>query len=110
MVCTRETGILAMASELRMCPPIWKSVRGSVVAMSSLVGGRMPNLRAGIVDFKRGYDRASRARTTHHEDTKANCTTVSVMGFGNEIRIALEEVLDRMDVMYHMPQRTFSSR
>jgi hypothetical protein len=30
IVCTNDTGMRDMASELRMWPPIWKAVNGSV--------------------------------------------------------------------------------
>jgi hypothetical protein len=100
MVCTRDTGILDVASALRMCPPIWKQVKGSVAMINSLDGGRIPYLRKGIVCFMRGNLRAAAASTRHHPETKANCTVVRVTGWGSAVRMALEDMLVKMDVMY----------
>jgi hypothetical protein len=107
IVCTKETGILLVASELRTCPPIWNMASGRVVITRSLVGGRMPYLRNGMVCFMRGYRLASAARKRHHPDTKANCMMVSVTGFGRAVRMAFEDVLEKMDVMYQMPQSPY---
>lgn len=67
----------------------------------------MPFLRTGIAVRIRGYSRASQARNKHQDDTKANWITVSVIGLGNVMRIALEEVFDSTDVVYHTPQSSF---
>jgi hypothetical protein len=104
MVCTRDTGILDVASALRMCPPIWKQVRGSVAIMSSFDGGRIPYFRKGIVCFMRGNLRAAAASTRHHPDTKANCTVVRVTGCGSAVRMAFEDMLVKMEVMYQTAQ------
>jgi hypothetical protein len=48
----------------------------------------------------------SEARTKHHDETEANWTIVKVAGFGNALRIDLEEVLVRAEVMYQTMQRT----
>jgi hypothetical protein len=106
IVCTNETGILDVASALRMCPPIWKHVKGSVAMISSLDGARMPYFRKGIVCFRRGYFLANMASIKHQPDTKANWTVVRVMGFGRAVRMALEDMLVKMEVMYHTPQST----
>ena len=104
IVWTSDTGILEVASALNMCPPIWKHVSGSVASMSSLDGGLMPYFRNGIVCFSRGNLRAAAASSKHHPDTKANCTVVSVTGCGSAVRIAFEDMLVKIDVMYHTPQ------
>lgn len=44
----------------------------------------------------------------HHPDTNANCMTVRVTGFGRAVRMALEEVLEKMEVMYHMPHNIYA--
>ena len=41
----------------------------------------------------------------HQEETKANCARVRVIGFGRVMRIILEDVLDRIDVVYHAMHR-----
>ena len=69
----------------------------------------MPYFRTGIAVLSRGHRRARAARNKHQEDTKANWTSVRVMGFGSAVRMALEEVFEKMDVMYHMPQRSCSN-
>jgi hypothetical protein len=51
--------------------------------------------------------RATNERKTHQKDTSRNCITVSVMGFGNAVKIALEEVLVRIEVAYQILQRVF---
>lgn len=108
MVWTSETGIREVASALRMCPPIWKQVRGSVARMSSRDGERIPYFRNGIVCFMRGNRRASAASRRHHPDTNANCTVVRVMGWGSAVRIVLEDMFVKMEVMYQTPQSSCS--
>ncbi len=105
IVCTSDTGIRDVASELRMCPPIWKKVRGSVVTMMSLLGGRTPFFSAGTIVRNRGYTLAIHPRNMHQEQTKANCISVRVTGFGNAVRMVLEDVFDMMEVMYQKAQR-----
>lgn len=61
-----------MASDVRICPPIMKPVSGRVVRISSLLGGRMPFLRAGMWSFKLGYTLDNQLRKRHHDVTKAN--------------------------------------
>lgn len=102
IVCTKETGIRDVASELRIWPPIWKAVRGSVVRIRSLDGFRIPLRSAGMAVFKAGYTLANHANTKHHDETKANCMRVRVTGFGKALRIALEEVFDIADVVYQI--------
>jgi hypothetical protein len=93
-----------MASELRIWPPIWKRVRGSVVMIKCRLGGLIPNFKKGIVVFRRGYRFARAARNIHHEETNPNCTSVRVIGLGRAVRMALEDVLEKMDVMYQIAQ------
>jgi hypothetical protein len=104
IVCTRDTGIRDVASALRMWPPIWKQVRGSVAMMSSFDGDRIPYFKNGIVCFKRGNLRAAAASTRHHPETKANCTVVRVTGCGSAVRMAFDDMLVKMEVMYQTPQ------
>lgn len=42
--------------------------------------------------------------TKHHIDTKANCTTVRVMGLGKAFRIDFDEVFVTAEVMYQIRQ------
>lgn len=74
--------------------------------MSSLDGERIPYFRKGNVCFIRGYFRAKAARTKHQPETKANCTVVRVMGLGRAVRMAFEDMLVKMDVIYQIPQST----
>lgn len=108
IVWTSDTGIRDVASALRMWPPIWKQVNGRVARIRSLEGGRMPYFRKGRVCFKRGYLRANMARIRHQLDTKANCTQVRVTGRGRAVRIAFEDMLVMMEVMYHTPQSSYT--
>lgn len=75
--------------------------------MSSLVGGRIPYFKKGMVCFIRGYLLARAARSMHHPETNANCTRVRVMGFGSAVRMALDEVLEKMDVIYQIPHSVY---
>lgn len=43
----------------------------------------------------------------HHEETKANWMRVRVMGFGKTLRIDLEEVLVKAELMYQTRQRIY---
>lgn len=73
--------------------------------MSSLDGERIPYFKKGIVCFMRGYFLAKAARTKHQPDTKANCTVVRVIGRGSAVKMALEDMLVKMEVMYQTPHR-----
>lgn len=108
IVCTSETGSLAMASELRIWPPIWKAVRGNVAMMISLFGFLMPFFRTGRAFLTEALRFASQARKTHQKDTRANCMMVRVTGIGREVKMALEEVLVMMEVMYQKAQRPYT--
>ena len=107
MVWTRDTGMRAIASEFRMWPPIWKTVNGKVVRMSSLLGRRIGYLRAGTMVCSAGKRWARADAIKHHEETKANWTRVKVTGFRNAIRIDLEEAFENIEVMNQKQQRTF---
>ena len=66
----------------------------------------MPYLRAGTV-FRMAANRCARfAKSRHHSDTNANWTTVRVIGFGNALRIDLDEVFVRAELRYHVWQRS----
>jgi hypothetical protein len=93
-----------MASEVRIWPPIIKPVRGSVVMISSLVGLRMPFLKAGMWSFKLGYTLDIQLRNKHHDETQKNCMTVSVTGFGKVFKIWPADVFASMEVRYQMAQ------
>jgi len=62
----------AMASELRMCPPIWKAVSGRVVRIRSRVGLRIGYFRAGMAVLTAGKREARKAERMQKEETKAN--------------------------------------
>lgn len=76
---------------------------------SSLEGGRIPYFKKGIVCFKRGNFLASMPSIRHQPDTNANCTVVRVMGLGSAVRMALEDMFVKMDVMYQAPHSTCAS-
>lgn len=76
--------------------------------MRDLLGGRIPYLSTGIACFNRGYFLASAAKNRHHDETKANCISVRVKGFGSAVRMALEEVLVKMDAMYHTAHNVYA--
>lgn len=74
--------------------------------INSFDGGRMPFRKTGIAFRTAGNRFASHAEKTHQELTKRNCTIVRVTGFGKAVRIAFDDVLDRIDVAYQTPQST----
>lgn len=65
----------------------------------------MPFRRTGAALRNRGIFLASHEEKTHQEQTKRNCMSVSVIGLLKAVRIALEEVLDKIEVAYQTPQR-----
>lgn len=42
----------------------------------------------------------------HSPETKRNCTRVRVTGIGSAVKMALEDVFERMEVPYQTPQRS----
>ena len=110
MVWTSETGMRLMASELRIWPPIWKAVRGRVVMMSSREGLRIPWRSTGIELRRGGWMRAAQDSNRHHEHTNMNWIRVKVTGLGKAVRMAFDEVLDMIEVVYQMAQRNFCQR
>lgn len=107
IVWTNDTGILAVAVEERMCPPSWKRARGSVVAITSRLIGRIPCLKAGTATRKVGDRLASCAKKKHQKETKANWTIVKVIGRRKAFRMDLEDVLVKAELRYHIKQRIF---
>ena len=75
--------------------------------MISLLGRLIPFRRTGTALRKGGYTLASQAAKMHHEQTKRNWTMVRVTGFGRAVRMALDEVFDRIEVAYQKPQSDF---
>lgn len=65
----------------------------------------MPYFSAGTAAFKGWYIDANHAANTHHEETNANWTSDRVTGFGRVIRIALDDVFDMIEVVYHAIHR-----
>lgn len=110
MVCTKDTGMRAMASALRICPPIWKAVRGNVAMMMSQEGFRSPLRRTGTCARILRLCLASQERKMHQKDTRKNCITVRVTGFGRAVRMALEDVFVRMDAEYQTTHRSCGIR
>src|SRR5690349_11480959 len=102
MVCTRDTGILDVALELRRWPPIWKAASGSVVLITSRDGARIGYLRAGMAARSWGKVDASQENNRQYDETKPNWTRVKVAGLSKAVRIALEDVLVMADDQYHM--------
>lgn len=72
--------------------------------MISLFGRLIPFFNTGKVLRMEELYRASRAAKMHQEDTNRNCTTVSVTGLGKAVRMALDEVLERIEVANQTPQ------
>ena len=64
----------------------------------------MPFLRAGILLLSEGITVERYTNTKHHIDTKANCTTVRVMGLGKAFKIDFDEVFVTAEVMYQIRQ------
>lgn len=67
----------------------------------------MPFRKTGRALRRGGWMRASQLRNRHQPQTNMNCTSVRVTGLEKAIKIALEDVLDKMDVAYQMAQRSF---
>lgn len=107
MVWTKETGILDIASEFRMWPPIWKAVKGRVAMMMSLLGLRMPPFRTGKALRTVALRLASHERKTHQKETNINWMTVRVTGLGSAVKMAFEEVFVRMDVAYQKVHKSW---
>lgn len=100
MVCTKDTGIRDMASELRMWPPIWKAVSGKVAMMMSLLGLRMPFFSTGKASRTDLLCLASQAKNRHHPVTRKNWMMVRVTGRFKVVRIDFDEVLVMIEVAY----------
>lgn len=73
--------------------------------MISLLGLLIPFLRTGRALRTDALRFASHAKKTHQKDTRANWMMVKVTGMGREVKMALDEVLVMMDVMYQKAQR-----
>ena len=110
MVCTNDTGILLVATELAMCPPTWKNASGAVVAITRPVGYLNPPCNPGTARPTAGRNRASTLNSTHHPLTKENWIKVSVTGRGNALRMLFEDVLDSADARYLSPRPSQSAR
>lgn len=95
-----------IASLLRIWPPIWNAVRGRVAARISLLGFRTPSFRMGSLSRIVRLCLASQERNKHQNETRANCTIVKVTGRGKAVRMTLEEVLVRSDVVYQTQHRS----
>ena len=108
MVWTKDTGIFEVAYELSRCPSSWKIERGSAVASTSQEGLRSPFFNAGIDLFSPGKSVEIDVRMKHHSETEANWMMVKVAGFGKALRIDLDEVLVRAEVMYQTMQSAYS--
>lgn len=67
----------------------------------------MPCFSAGTVVLSLGKVAASQENSRQKVDTKANCTSVSVAGLSNAMRMDFEEVLVKADEAYHITQRTY---
>jgi len=96
-----------IASEFKMCPPIWKAVRGRVAVINSRFGLRMPCLRTGAASRRVELCLAIQLEKTQRRETSRYWTMVKVTGFGNAVRMAFEDVLVNRDVAYQTPQRIF---
>jgi len=54
--------------------------------------------------------RAAQDSNRHHEHTNMNWIRVKVTGLGKAVRMALEEVLDMIEVVYQMAHRNLGRR
>jgi len=54
--------------------------------------------------------RAAQDSNRHHEHTNMNWIKVKVTGLGRAVKMALDDVLDMMEVVYQMAHRNFSQR
>ena len=97
-----------IASEFRMWPPIWKAVKGGVATMMSLLGLLTPFLRTGIARLSAPLCFAAQERIKHQEHTKKNCMTVRVTGIGSAVKIAFEDVFERIEVAYQTQHSIFA--
>ena len=68
--------------------------------MISKFGFLIPDLRIGRARRSLKLRLAIHGSATHQEDTKKNCITVRVMGLGKAVKIALDDVFERIDVAY----------
>ena len=75
--------------------------------MISLSGFLIANFKTGRALRTEALCRASHEPKIHQEQTKRNCTIVRVMGLGKAVRMAFEEVFDRIDMAYQTPHRIF---
>ena len=73
--------------------------------MTSADGARTGFRSAGTVALTVGKVEASHEQNMQNEETKANCTMVSVAGLSKVVRMDLEEVFVRTDEAYHSTQR-----
>lgn len=70
-----------------------------------MLGYLMPCFNAGTAVLILGNVDASQANNRQNVDTKANCTSVSVAGLSNAMRIDFDDVLVKADEVYHITQR-----
>lgn len=68
----------------------------------------MPFFNTGRASLTVELRFASHDRDIQKNDTRRNCTMVKVTGFGSAVRMALEDVLVRIEVPYQKPQRSFA--
>lgn len=68
----------------------------------------MPCLRAGMAFLRFGKMDASHEKSKQKPATNANCISVSVAGFENELRIDFDEVFVRAEDIYHTKHSTWS--
>jgi hypothetical protein len=76
--------------------------------MMSQLGLLMPFFSTGRALRTEALCLASQEENRHQNVTRANCMTVNVMGLGSAVRMAFDEVLDKIEVENQIPQRTTS--
>lgn len=78
--------------------------------MISRLGRRMPFLRTGKDSLTKALRLASHAKKMHQKDTSMNWMMVKVTGLGRAVKMALDDVLVMIEVMYQKPHRDFTER
>jgi hypothetical protein len=106
IVWTSDTGILDMASLLRMWPPIMKPVRGNVVRMVARVGRFMPFFKTAK-RFNIGKVVDIQPSIKHQKETDMNCVRVRVTGFEYELSTSFDVVLEPTDAVYQRQKRPY---
>ena len=75
--------------------------------MMSLLGLLIPFLRTGMALRTLAFRFANHDRKMHQNETRKNCITVRVTGFGRAVKMAFEDVFVRIDAENQAAQSIF---